>query len=321
MFPNNPTYRVIHATACALEGKQAAAGRLLEEARPGLSAGQFVAAKAVVELYHAMSLVDLADQLDPGAPLGRQVAPLLTMVRMGFRLRNLSSDQDVRFFPLPPLVLSVQARVLWLSPRVNLRIVAGGDPSREVEELSGLARTMPDGYFHLLRGMLLFSGDRFADAVDAFRSAEASPSIFKVREPALFLKAASEMALRVRSAGPSREAASSAAVKTIREVEALYDDFPAAQADLVIPFLIEVGELDLARRVLEKWQRRAPADPRLLGKRAAVELESGSFGRAIALSRTILARDPSDAEARRILASAEDQLARLGHAAAPKPPG
>ncbi len=70
VFPDNPTYRVIHATACALEGKQAEAERLLEAARSGLSKDQHLAAKAVVNLYRAMGQINLAEQFDPDVPAG-----------------------------------------------------------------------------------------------------------------------------------------------------------------------------------------------------------------------------------------------------------
>jgi tetratricopeptide (TPR) repeat protein len=319
VFPHNPTYKVIQATACALEGKQADAERLMEAARPGLSEDQHVATRAVVELYRDMSLVDLADELDPDAPLSRQLAPYLKMFRMATQLQNLSTNQDVRFFPLPPLIMSVQSRALRLMPRLNLRILLGGDPQRELEELSELAVAMPDGYFHLLRGMLLFSRDRFADAVAAFDSAAVHPSMLKVRQPALYLKAMSAFLLGARSSGPERKAAFAKAVQAVREVESLSDDFPAAEAENITRFLIDVRELDLARRIIEKWERRTPTDPRLLRKKATVELESGSFGRAIALSKMILTRNPSDAETKRVLASAESQLADLFQSATAKP--
>ncbi len=107
---------------------------------------------------------------------------------------------------------------------------------------------------------------------------------------------------------------------TLKEIEALGEVLPASQAETTATFLLNVGELDLARRIIGEWETRAPADPKVRRKKAALECESGSFGRAIDLAKAILASEPADEEARRILATAERRLADLYHSAIPEHP-
>ena len=116
------------------------------------------------------------------------------------------------------------------------------------------------------------------------------------------------MAQVVRLAGPEKESATRRAVAIIKDVEAISRDLPGYQGEPIARFLIDAGELDLAGPGHREVGEASPRPTRSGSGSRHPSNSNRAVGRAIAHSKAILERDPSDPEARRIMASAEARL-------------
>jgi hypothetical protein len=72
------------------------------------------------------------------------------------------------------------------------------------------------------------------------------------------------------------------------------NDTAAAECRVYFDLAFELGELDLARQLLDRWQQRQPLDSRLLRSRIRLEVAAGAFGSALRLLDQLPPEDPTN---------------------------
>jgi len=89
------------------------------------------------------------------------------------------------------------------------------------------------------------------------------------------------------------------AVKEIRELMR-QEPLPSSIRGIYLKAARNAKDWNLARDILDEWDRRSPNDIGQLRARAQIELEAGSFSQAAYVAKLCLDRDAKDAEAKRI---------------------
>jgi hypothetical protein len=128
---------------------------------------------------------------------------------------------------------------------------------------------------------------------DLFQMGADSASIMpNLPRLARFLAARSQFEL----ACSSQTNAASARAKCLDHVRraAVSDDLSAAECREFCAFASDLGDFDLARAVLNQWERRQPGAERPLRSRIQLELAAGAFGPALRLIDRMLAKHPDD---------------------------
>jgi tetratricopeptide (TPR) repeat protein len=191
-----------------------------------------------------------------------------------------------------------------------LRALLGGETGPAIDELGRATAAHPDGMLFYLRGMLLTEKQRLAEAERDFRAAAERPAFMPIRRVALFAATYCQWELGDREKKKDPAAAQALWGQALQSARTLVDlgGLTPDMANLVTALALARGELDLARRVLDGWERQDSRDLRPLRRRMAVELKAGAYGPAIAAADRILARQPGDAEAREARAAAVKRL-------------
>src|SRR5262249_46208143 len=133
----------------------------------------------------------------------------------------------------------------------------------------------------------------WAEAEKMFLRAAESPSIFPVRQPALFGAVSAAWFLSREGPTQSRAAKKRQGADNLRKLVRL--GLRPEQGYPLSLMGVYRGEVDLARWVLSEWQRQRPKDPRLPGQRVVVAYRSGEYARAVELIDEIVKRDPRQA--------------------------
>jgi predicted Zn-dependent protease len=109
---------------------------------------------------------------------------------------------------------------------------------------------------------------------------------------ARFLAARSQFEL-VHLGATNAASARSACLANIRQA-AISDEIGASECRAYFELAFELEDFDLARALLNQWERRQPGEERLLRSRIQLELAAGAFGTALKLSDRMLASHPND---------------------------
>jgi tetratricopeptide (TPR) repeat protein len=305
-FPEDPTFQVLAALICALEGDRSAALALVNQAGKQLSPEE----RATVEgLVGAIEQIRRAMAAMSGGrtysvwEVYQEVLPHGTKiwVATGARRHKKGKGPIGLSLPLPPVFASTFRR---LPGRL---LAAGlGRIKPAVEECEQVARIHPDGLFHFLRGILHYQKEQWEPAEQAFLAAATASSPFgDLRKLALYGAIGCEGVL-LRQTGADW-ALKQKAVRNIRRLIALAGISPA-QGPLLTKVALAAEDLDLARWVVAQWQRQAPHDRAALRMRAMVELKGSAYGRALAAVKEVLEVRPGDRQALSLREMAIDQL-------------
>src|SRR5262249_38754737 len=144
-----------------------------------------------------------------------------------------------------------------------------------------------------MRGVLLHHAGRLAEAEEALKRATELPALINCRQRVryeLFTVRWDRQRASRQPLTPEQRKQFSAELKAIADM----GPRPAPIADAVGAMLTHINENALALAVVEDRQRRAPPDIESLRIRAVAEFGLGSFPRALATTKEILARDPKD---------------------------
>jgi serine/threonine protein kinase len=286
-FPEDPTFRLLHAQLDALEGNMAAAKASLERARSQLGNKQLEAAQAHLELVSKLrTLHDLVGG-ESASPTRALLGFLPTLTRAAGTMRNWRAQEanTVLFLPVPPVLLQAFSGLADTMPLalVGINLKAG-------QEALGRALTKhPDGLLYLLRGNMYGVSKRWAEAEEMFVLAAKAPSLIPIRPAALYFAASSEWVLTNQGPIEQRAEMKRRSIDHIRQYVMLGDVRPDHGFGLSTA-AIHFKEFELARWVIREWERRFPKDSRLLEQRAYVEFNSGSHAKAIELADQLLMR-------------------------------
>jgi serine/threonine protein kinase/tetratricopeptide (TPR) repeat protein len=343
VFPDDPTFQVLHAEILALQGDLPAAYALVDRA-PQLREPQRRTARAMLEPLAELAGVDA--QMKSVAPdFETSWASVKVLARMPAVLQasraapgeGADASGDL-VLPLPPVVVRAWRVIPSLFPMMLLHNYAGASKA-----LADAIRIHPDGLLYFLRGLMLTNEDRWAEAEEAFLAAAGRPSVVPIRRMALMLAIACEFILAetelspevarlngfFAARGPVGAVLAGAPGGALRALPSLYlDELPLRralrntrtflglgkvypkQADLLANIALLAREFDLARGIVDDWQRQAPEDVNAWRKRALVELAAGAYGPAIRAADKVLAVKADDREALDYRAKAVERLRR-----------
>ena len=174
-------------------------------------------------------------------------------------------------------------------------------------ELEATLKVHPEGTVWLLYGLCLGAEKRFEDAEAALIRAAETPAAFKCRRMALLKAIDVESLLLVR--GNRTLELRTRSLKNVKDFLAEGEIRPSQ----VIPLIMvaaNVGEPELACYLVAQWRaNRRTIITRLLFS-ALVHNRSGAHARAIADAESVLAREPLNAEAKKILDESTKALLR-----------
>jgi tetratricopeptide (TPR) repeat protein len=322
LFPDDPSPRVSHALLLASEGDQTGAEEQLDRARSRANPAVFAFWQSAVRLIARYHDADALFLDRPGSDSGLGLLKLLLQVWRESGLGGLPSiiiDPDrMNAIDLPPFISEVLGRI---GPKSALALSGIRQPLRL--ELDSAVKVLPTAELVLLRGgLLLEEGQEEAAEAAALQAAE-MPSLVKVRRIALLAALTAEQRLLERSAPPP--GLRDRIRRTIQALAATGDADPKRSAFLIgLAYLIR--EIDLARSVLDAWERRSPGDPDAQAYRAAIERHGGAYRRAITAAQQALRAKPGYRLAREALDSSLRLLRQDTRALAPAlvsdpPPG
>jgi tetratricopeptide (TPR) repeat protein len=338
VFPDDPTFQVLHAQIKALEDDLPAARALVDQA-PQLKEQQRATARALIELLGDFRHMDVVVGEDPAAEL---LPPLQKVLRATLRMRGEMGDKELAasglLIPSPPVLSKAFRRVPALLLPLTLR-----DYDRVSKELADMTRIHPDGLLYLTQGLFLAVAGRLAEAEEVFLTAADKPSLVPLRRPALMHAIQCEWLLHVGvgsnptvepknrlfqargqlgavfaalpgvplEALPAAyllpEAPLQRALRNVRRYVDLGGVRPT-EAHYLLPVALATGEVDLGRWILSQWEHQAPNDLEMLRGRVQVELTAGAYGPALAAAEKVLQQKPGDSRALRWQQQAAVQL-------------
>jgi tetratricopeptide (TPR) repeat protein len=320
VFPEDPTFQVLHAMLLALGGKKEEAKKHVERAGAVLKdRGQVEMARTLVEfmdqgVYQSEGV--LAGEESFARWLFRNGPGLakIMLVAQGDRGKLGTPSKSPLLLPMPPTVFRA-LRALPASPQA----LRGGNPDQLSKTLAEAVRVHPEGILFHLYGIALAEQQRWSEAETAFLKAGDTPSIFPVRRAALFLAVAMEQ-IQSREAEPElRQKLRQRALQNTRKLVELSPLFPSHALELS-QLAISMNELDLARRIIADWERQKPGDVNVQRRRMVVEYNGEAYGLALKAANKVLDRQPKDAEALAIRKAALEKLgARDDSGAVPYP--
>jgi hypothetical protein len=210
---------------------------------------------------------------------------------------------------------------------------SGRDPTTELirdeQKLAEFAQLVDDtgeGLSRFYYGQILFeralahlSGSkenqalfvpRMREAARALDQARRMPGFVDARAVALhqYIAAAAMLGEPARP-GSDPEMRASAA-REIREFMR-HGKIPTPLRDIYLKAARNAGDWNLVREIINEWERRSPNRLEVLRARAKYELLAGAPGSAAVAARDCLKQDPNDAEAKKLLREALDELKSL----------
>ncbi len=317
LFPDDPDFLVALAVIASLEGNSEEARKLLDEC-----AGQFDEA-TIRNVRSAVETWTNFVQIPAFSTDSTQV--LKTVVKMFWLLRQRGVPQGPQqgtapavrttaFFEVPLTVQrafeKVGAAILPFASSLVLSNIPGF-ASLKVDEKAAQAmkeavRIHPEGTLYLILGAVLFQQNEVQQAEEAFRMAAETPALFPDARPNALLLAGLEACVQDHAAGKMGD-------NYRRGVEywRQYIEEGTVETEhvhwLVQP-LLNVGEKELVRLMIDKSIAQHPEQIDLLLLRARVELSSGAAGSAWDSAGDVLRRNPQDSQALKIQAEAAARL-------------
>jgi hypothetical protein len=174
---------------------------------------------------------------------------------------------------------------------------------KQSDVLGRALQSHPEGLFYLLYALTLAQQGRLVEAEEAFLKAEQTPSMVPVQRTSLFYAIHVEVALGNRLRGePQQQMYRKARENIWKLVEK--GNLQPYQSYWIARLATDANLPDLARWIIEEWERRQPRNLQALRLRLAVEFEAGAYRRVIQAADAILARREYDREAREYRESA-----------------
>ncbi len=288
LFPDDPTFRLVHALLDALDGDVPRAQSDLDAMRPQLGPKQMASARALVDV--ATQLPRLMDVMGGAADTSAGMRFALTIWPSVAKLQAaLAEPGGDLYLPLPPVLMREFAGFPSLA---NLSLMLATNPDRVLTALDRAVAIHPDAILYLGQALLLSQKERYGEAEQAALRAADAPSLIPVRPRALFVAVGCGWLQLGPGRGPQPEVRRRVA-DNLGRLLAL-GDVTAEEGLPLSQIALNVNRPDLARRVLEQWEQRAPKDTKLLEQRARLAFATGAWASAFDLSDQVLRRTLAD---------------------------
>ncbi len=297
LFPEDPSFRVVHAMLLALQDRKEAAAAQLAHARGQLRDKQLATAEALLGLCNFVPrLRETADALLADDPKASPARLLLQSVPHVTRLRAALGDPEGDLFlPLPPVLPRAFQELPSLASLTSATVLRVGVDDTAAK-LRRAAEMHPEGFLYFTLAVLLATKDTpegWAEAEKAFARAAESPSLLNLRHEALYGLAASQWVLSKEGPSGEREEMRRRARQSVRKVVAL--GVRPEQGYPLSTMVLSLEDLGAAHWVLSEWERQAPKDPRLPEQRILCAFRSGDYGRAVKLVDEAVKAAPKEA--------------------------
>lgn len=314
LFPDDPSFKVLHALLLAARDDLAGALKIVQAAQDQLGAAQFAATRDLVEATHQLIQLE-AVFLDLVEPSASTPLTLLKLVRPSTRaLAAYRGKTAPLLLPVPPVFNKALRGISAAVPH----LVLGFDKTKAHAELQRALAIHPDGFLQFLWGLSLASQDRWAEAEKAFEAAAQAPSFLRIRRTVRYCLAVAAWMQAIDAASLHRVELLGRALQQLRLLAAL-GPVGADQAATLTQIAHEAGDLHLARSILGEAERRARPDHEgLLRQRLRVEFKAGSYFHAVRAADALLARAPKDAEALERRAVARERLLKQAQSLGPR---
>jgi tetratricopeptide (TPR) repeat protein len=200
-----------------------------------------------------------------------------------FEITCLPASRSLRDNPL----------VKGASVAVIMKLV--NDSTRMADIAGTWAKNCPNGTFYHIQGAMLWQAQKPVEACTAMRRAMETPALGSVARKARF-DLMQMLIQRARTAPfPARGPLQDEACEHLRDL-ARSGVYPAWAYQTLCSFARELREDALALSLSEAWQQRFPNDVAALRARELAESNLRACTRQMATLKTLLEKDPSDAD-------------------------
>lgn len=360
IFPDDDALPVLETLLLALEGKRSEAQASLARLKLRMGAADRTAFGEVVEFLcqfrnpahrpdAMLGLPELGNEWQVVQPALRHLWPALTVRE---RANPLPPPRLALIARLPPRL----RKNLEGLPRIPMK-VAGNEldsmPMQVIEEVARAAEIHPEGTVAYLWALALFSGQRWEEANRAAEKAAELPALVPVYPAIMNLAASSKFGVyfsfqkqpdplllpraleaTLLSSRPaffaaaathglyfsSRTALLPRAIANLREMLAAHQPHRLLNPVIAVQLAVIAKEYNLARQLLDDWERDAPGELSILQLRAHTERLAGAYLPALKAADELLKRKPDDTETLRTKEMAVQDLARKARPYLPDTP-
>jgi serine/threonine protein kinase len=303
LFPDDPSFRILHALLLAANRDLTGADRALEPAKSLVNPAQFAAARDFVTLTRTVA--DLQDAFD-GQPL--KLGGNFRLASLIAKASIVSKKDAMLILPIPPVVIRVFTKLTSALPQILLHTEGG---TQALKEIAGIH---PDGMIDYFLGAQAGGSGDWKESERWFQSALEKPSFISLRKPLLFALAASQWMQALEETAANRQALLAKAVANTRTLTKLGKSPPDLAATMAC-IACDGDDLPLARWIIAEAKQAEPNHPELLKQALRVEYRAEDDAQAIAIADAILARFPRDETALRVRGQAIARMEKTLNAA------
>lgn len=280
LFPDDPSFRILHALLLASSRDMPGADRVLEPAKSLIDNEQFAAAQDFVKLTRTVA--DLEDAFE-GQPLtsggNLRFASLIAKATL------MPKKTATLILPIPPVVIRVFSKLTAALPQILLRTKGGTQALKEI------AAIHPDGMIDYFLGTQFGVAGEWSESERWFQSALEKPSFISLRKPLLFALSASQWMQTLEEPVKDSKQLLARAVANTRALTKLGKS-PPDQAATMACIACDANDLQLARWIVAEAKQANPNHLGLLSQALRVEYRAGNDTQAIAIADAILAKMP-----------------------------
>ncbi len=310
LFPDDVNGKALRALLAGLERDLPRADVVLNELRDPLGDKKVKALHALVQF--------LSEFRNPDNPVDPETGiPILTRHLMALAVEfpglwNLKpgagpnevivAHQDILpSFPLPPLLRKSYVRVLLALANLSSNEVVALLDGEAIEDLNRAVKVHPEGTLLYVRSLVLFARAMFRfgqarkvaieEAREAAQAAADAPALLPIRQSALLNAALLDGFSYSLDKDPVRRRR---IAETLRKMVAAEPNRVPFKPGPAINLATGIEEYNLARLLLDTWQRQAPDNTEALYYRVLVEWRAKSYGTAIEAADILLQQPPGN---------------------------
>ena len=326
LYPDDPTPIFIEASEQAMKGDEPGAQTLLASVRSQVSSNAWSQLNLAFRTYAQMvKFYDLDRWLSmetTGAVWTAQGNSVLTPENV-FSAGSLPSE-----FRLPQLPCLQKGVLEGADALSRLAMPFLGSPQNSVKQIQSAWQHHPEALVPVMGGLLLENRQPAGEPAPPwllqlqaklFQLGADSPSIMPgIQRLARYLATRADFALN--EIGETNAFRSNCLANIRQAVDEIQSP---AEYKAYFEFAFKLGDIGLARNILDRWARQQPDAPTVRRNRIEIEVASGAYGPALRLVDQLLADFPQDVSAldqrRRILdgikklAAATVDQAQPGH--------